>query len=145
MHDHHQCEEKENYLKLFHYYSCHYHKLIKVEEITSTKIIPDIWYKYTTMNVDVGTKKSSTKEMMDKWIAWEVATKKLYQEMRQELTAIGELDAAIFLDTYICDVSKELSHAERKSIKLESLGYDMEQIILMSEALDKKYKKKLGW
>ena len=61
------------------------------------------------------------------------------------LTAIGELDAAIFLDTYICDVSKELSHAERKSIKLESLGYDMEQIILMSEALDKKYKKKLGW
>jgi len=48
---------------------------------------------------------------MNKWIEWEKSTKKLYQEMRQELTIINDLDAALELDKYIRDVSKELSHA----------------------------------
>jgi len=65
--------------------------------------------------------------------------------MRQELTALGELDAAMCLDSYICDVSKELCHAEKKFIKLETLGYDINYIISWQDALIKKYKNKIGW
>ena len=65
--------------------------------------------------------------------------------MRQELTAIGELAAAMKLDCYICDVSSELHDAEKKLLRLETLNYDIQAIIEWSEVLHKKYKKKLGW
>jgi hypothetical protein len=65
--------------------------------------------------------------------------------MRQELTAIGELAAAMKLDCYICDVDKELHYAEKKLIKLETLGYDLATIISWQGKLHKIYKKKLGW
>ena len=65
--------------------------------------------------------------------------------MRQELTAIGELAAAMKLDCYICDVDKELHNAEKILIKLDTLGYDLSTIILWQDSLHKKYKKKLGW
>jgi len=75
MHDYHQCEEKQGYLCLLHYYSCHYHKLLKIEEIPLPKIIPETWYKYSTTDVDNGTKKGAVKELMEKWVQWERATK----------------------------------------------------------------------
>jgi len=65
--------------------------------------------------------------------------------MRQELIQINEIDAALQLDLHIRDVSKELAHAEKKLIKLETLGYDMYSIIEWQEKMEKKYKKKLGW
>ena len=65
--------------------------------------------------------------------------------MQQELIAIGEVAAAIKLEEYICDVSKELHDVEKKVIKLETLGYDIETIIKWQDSLHKKYKKKLGW
>jgi len=75
MHDYHQCEEKQGYLCLLHYYSCHSHKLLKIEEIPLPKIIPETWYKYSTTDVDNGTKKGAVKELMEKWVQWERATK----------------------------------------------------------------------
>ena len=65
--------------------------------------------------------------------------------MRQELTTIGELAAATYLDDYICAVTKELCHAEKKLLKLDTLSYDVYYIIEMQDKLAKKYKKKLGW
>ena len=145
MHNYHQCEEKQGYLCLIHYFSCHYHKLIQLEEIPTPKIIPDTWYKYTTMDVDISTKKSATKDMMDKWVTWERDTKKLYQEMRQALYTLGEVAAALKLDCYIKDVDDELIHAEKKKIKLETLNYDISTLISWSNSFKHKYKKKLGW
>jgi len=49
--------------------------------------------------------------------------------MRQELITIGEVAAALELDKYILDVTDELKHAEKKLIKLETLGYDIGKII----------------
>ena len=145
MHDYHQCEEKQGYLCLLHYYSCHYHKLLKIEEIPLPKIIPETWYKYSTTDVDNGTKKGAVKELMEKWVQWERATKQLYQEMRKELYVQGEVAAAIKIDCYIKDVDKELVHAEKKMIKLESLGYEISTLLKWSKDYKIKYKEKLGW
>lgn len=144
-HTYHAFEEKQGYRCLTHYYATHYFKLIQLEEISKSKLIPDTWYKYTTQAVDGNTKKNAVKELMNKWVVWEKDTKKLYQEMRQELTTIGELAAAMKLDCYICDVDKELHDAEKKLIKLETLGYDLATIISWQDKLHKIYKKKLGW
>jgi len=92
-------------------------------------IIPEAWYKYTTMAVDVNTKRSAVKDMMGKWVKWEQDTKKLYQEMRQELCTLGEVAAALEIDCFIKDVDDELVHAEKKFIKLETIGYDIGTII----------------
>jgi hypothetical protein len=65
--------------------------------------------------------------------------------MRQELCNIGEIAAALYIDQYICDVTKELCHAQKKLIKLETTGYDIIKIIEWQDDLCKKYKKKLDW
>lgn len=141
----HYMEEQSGYKKLLHYYASHYFKLLQLEDITKPKLIPDMWYKYTTQAVDTGTKKSAIKELMNKWIEWERSTKILYQQMRNELAAINELDAAIEIDSYIKDVSKELCQAEKELLNLEAINYDMTVIIPQQEVLYHKYKKKLGW
>lgn len=144
-HIYHTFEEKQGYCLLTHYYTSHYFKLLQLEEISKSKIIPETWYKYTTKAVDGNTKRNAVKELMTKWAEWERDTKNFYQEMRQELTSINELAAAMKLDCYIRDVSKELHQVEKDLIEFESTGYDIGNIIKWSHSLNKKYKKKLGW
>lgn len=144
-HIHHSSEEKYNYLQLSHYYMTHYFKLLKLENMSESKLIPETWYKYTTQAVDGGTKRNSIKELMEKWIKWEQETKKLYQEMRQELIQLNEIAAALYIDKFINDVDKELSHAQKKLIRLETIGFDLIEIMNWQERLYKKYTKKLGW
>ena len=141
----HQIAETKNFMCLQHYYMTHYFKLPVIENLEPTKLIPESWYKYTTMAVDAGTKRNAVKELMEKWVAWEQETKKLYQEMRQELCTLGEYAAALELDKYILDVAKELHHAQKKLIQLETIGYDIITIIDWQEDIYNKYKKKLGW
>lgn len=137
----HAIEETESYHKLLHYFSTHYHKLLQDKEIKSPELIPSNWYKYTTMDVDAGTKRSAIRELMTKWISWEKETKNLYQTMRQKLYEIGEIAAALEIDKLIIDVSEELKHAEKQFIKLESIGYDLPTIIDWQQPMYKKYKK----
>lgn len=144
-HTYHMVEEKCGYRCLNHYYATHYFKLVQLADIPKPKLIPDTWYKYSTQAVDVGTKRGAVKDLMTKWVEWERKTKKFYQEMQQELTTLGELDAAMKIDCYIRDVSKELHNAEKQLIKLETISYDIGTIISWQESLHKKYKKKLGW
>ena len=143
--DYHHFEEEQGYRQLSLYYATHYFKLLQIEEITKPKIIPETWYKYTAQAVDASTKQKTIKELMTKWVEWERSTKKLYQEMRQELAALNELDAAMKIDHYIYDVSKELSNVEQQLLDLEAINYDMSVIIPEQKSLQHKYKKKLGW
>lgn len=144
-HDSHEFEETCNYKQFHHYYMTHYFKLLQLTPIKNSTIIPEQWYKYTSYAVDINTRRTAIKDLMNKWIEWEKSTKKLYQEMRQELTIINDLDAALELDKYIRDVSKELSHAQKKLLTLESHNYDMTIIIDESSSMLEKYRKKLGW
>ena len=139
-HDYHHICETQGYRKLSHYYATHYHKLIKLEQLNQPQIIPDNWYKYSTLEVDINTKRSAVKELMQRWVNQEKETKTLYQSMRQELCSIGEVAAALKLECFICDVDEELVWAEKKWLKLETTGYDIGVILSMSELLHKKYK-----
>lgn len=139
-HDYHHICETKSYRELSHYYSTHYHKLIQLNKLDQPQIVPESWYKYTTLDVDISTKRNAVKELMTKWVKWETETKNLYQAMRQELCSIGEVAAALYIDCLICDVDEELVWAQKKQIKLETLGYDIGAIIQCSEALHKKYK-----
>ncbi len=141
----HYLEENKNYQQLSHYYSTHYYKLITKENITQPEIIPNNWYKYTTIVVDVGTKRNAIKDLMNHWITWERSTKKLYEDMQQELENLHEVSAALYINNFILDVTKELRQAEKHLIELESINYDMTKIIEWQEKMEKKYKKKLGW
>ncbi len=141
----HQIEEELNFRCLQHYYAKHWFRLIKIEDTPPIEIIPASWYKYNTHAVDTGTKRNSIKELMTKWINWEKETKTLYQSMRLELYTLGEVAAALDLDKYIMDVDKELRHAEKRLLELETIGYDIVKIMESQEELYKKYKKKLGW
>lgn len=145
LHVYHAREEKDNYLHLSHYYLSRYAKLLSIENLSEYKIIPETWYKYSTYVVDNNTKRNAIKELMEKWIKWEQETKKLYQEMRQELTVLGEIAAALYIDQYIIDVDEELHDAQKKLIRLETINYDLVEITNWQEHLYKKYKKKLGW
>ena len=143
--EYHFIEETNTYKLLLRYYSKHYYKLLQIENIERPKIIPETWFKYSTMAVDTGTKRNAIKDLTTKWVEWEKSTKKLYQEMRHELQELNEFAAAQFIDTLIADVNKELRHAERQLIMLETIGYDIVEIADQQEDLYKKYNKKLGW
>ena len=142
-HEYHHIDETKGYTCLLHFYSMRYHKLINVQDIPRPEIIPDTWYKYTTMAVDTGTKRSAVKTMMEKWVEWERDTKKIYQDMYKELCEIGEIAAANKVKCYICAVDEELIHAEKKLIKLETLGYDIGTIIGLQNHMYKKFEEKL--
>lgn len=142
-HEYHYIEETKGYECLLHYYSTRYHKLLDIKNIPEPDIIPTNWYKYTTMAVDVATKRTAVKTMMEKWVEWERNTKTLYQEMYKELFELGEITAANKINCFICDVDEELKHAEKKLIKLETLGYDIGSIVGWQQSIYKKYKKKL--
>ena len=145
LHRYHYIEELINYNRLLEYYNKFYRKLLKIENPNSQNIIPESWFKYTTLDVDTETKKSSIKELMNTWIKWERETKEFYQSMYNELLSIQEVDAAEYIKYYIHDVSKELCHAEKKLIKLETINYDIVHIAEWQSDLYNKYKKKLGW
>lgn len=146
-HLYHYMEEIKGYECLLHYYSTHYHKLLNTNDVPNPDIIPGTWYKYNTMEVDTNTKRNTVKTLMEKWVEWERETKKLYQEMYKEALSIGEVAAANKIECYICDVSDELKHAEKKLIKLETLGYDIGDIVKEQQPMYNKYKKRLkhGW
>lgn len=143
-HLYHSKEEQDSYHYLIHYYSTHYHKLLTIAP-EKHELIPQSWYKYTTMSVDKNTRQNAVKEYAQKQIDWERSTKTLYQEMRKELCEIGEIAAALLLDKYILDVTHELKHAEKLLLKLEAIGYDMPTIIDWQKPLKDKYTKKIGW
>lgn len=142
-HIYHWMEEEHGYECLLHYYSKHYHKLLDITPAAKPDIIPSTWYKYTTMAIDISTKRQATKDLMNKWLAWEQETKKLYCEMYKELCDLGEVADAMKIKYYICAVDDELIHIEKKLIKLETIDYNIGTIISWQKPMYNKYKKKM--
>ena len=112
-HEWHYAEETDGYRQLCDYYMTHYNMLIPVEPMNRPDIIPESWYRYTRHDVDSGTKNNGKEIGIKKWVEWERETKELYQEMWQELVAIGEIAAAQFISRFIRAVDEELKCAEK--------------------------------
>lgn len=142
-HDYHHFSEEACYRCVSHYYATHYFKLIKLGEIPQPKLIPEGWYNYKTQDVDAGTKRQAVKELMGKWINWEIKTKKLYEELYQELTNLREIAAAIHIKKYIIEVDKELELAQKKLNELETLDYNINTLVGCQDSMYKEFMYKL--
>lgn len=142
-HEYHSYEESKNCRCLHNFYLEQYYKMIPEKEVKKPDIIPSSWYKYEKMDVDANTKRTAVKEMMQKWVEWEKDTKKLLENSYKELDNLGEICAAMKMRYFLKDVSKELKHAQKKQIDLDSSGYDLSGIIKEQHALHAEYKKKL--
>ena len=140
-HDYHHFEEAINYRELSHYYTTHFFKLIQFNEQPKHNLIPDIWYKYTSQAVDSNTLRNSIKSLMKSWCEWELSTKKLYQQMYNELTSLSEVAAAHKISKYLCDVDKELHNIQKEILELEAINYNLDIILPEQSTLRNKYKK----
>lgn len=127
--EYHYIEETNNYLNLLHYYMITYQKLIEVKEPIEIDIIPASWYKHTREDVDNNTRRSAIKELMIKWVQWEKSTKTLLQQMYRELDALNEVAAAMYVKNCIEEVESELQNAQQKQLELETINYDLVEII----------------
>ena len=139
-HEYHYFEETLGYRKLCRYFMNHYHMFIPYDDMDDPKAIPDSWYRYTRQEVDASTKRTAVKSGIEKWVAWEKKTKRLYQDMYKELMNIGEVAAAEFIGCYVCDVDCELKHAERKHLDLESINYDLPTVVIEQHDVHEKYR-----
>lgn len=142
-HKYHYFEENNNYKKLSNYYLHHYNKIIKETPFKNPEIIPSSWYQYTRHDVNTTTRKNAIQAAMERWVNWERDTKKLYEELYQELIKLNEIASANEICKYIKDVDDELAKACQKHIELIADDYDISDIIVEQEQLVKRYKKKL--
>lgn len=118
-------DETDGYIELCEYYMHTHNKLIPTIPMQRPDVIPESWYMYMRQDVDNGTKKSSYKNAMKKWVDWETGTHDLLEDMCGELLNSGEIADAIYIARYIKDVSEELKEATDKHIRLESNGYEL--------------------
>ena len=135
----HFLEETQNYYYLCHYYMDHYHKMIDVGIVEQMKVIPSSWFKYDQFEVDNGTKRNAIRDMRKQWIDWEKSTKDLLQRMYKEMCDLNDIAGATKIEEVLCDVCEELKNAEKKWLKLETIGYDIGLIMDEQDALYNKY------
>lgn len=140
-HEYHYLAESIAYRKVCRYYTNHHNKIIEEVRIDVPEVVPSNWYKYDRQDVDMSTKKGAVKNGIVMWVDWERETKELYQNLYNELLALGEVASANFVASLICDVDHELKIAERHHLKLKSVDFDISMIIGVQDHLHKKYKK----
>ena len=142
-HEYHMFSEMKMLRKLHRYCLNHYNRLIEEDNFENPDIIPSSWYRYTRQDVDANTKRNAVKSGIEKWVAWESDTKKLYEKSYHELMELGEVAAANELSCFVCDVDRELKCAQRKHLDLMSADYSMEYILFDQDMLHDKYKEKM--
>ena len=142
-HEYHFLKESCAYRKLCRYYVNHYNKLIPETRFDEPDIIPEGWYSHKRQDVDQTTKKNAVKSGLVKWVDWETQTKKLYQEMYQELLDNGSVASAEFLCEYIADVDCELQDAYMYWLSKEAMNYDMSVIIEEQAQKVEKYESRM--
>ena len=142
--EYHYYEESKNYRCFLNYCLNHYHKIVQESPIDELEIIPTNWYKYMKMDVDTSTKKSGIRELIKKWINWEKETISLLGSSYKGLYDLGELAAAFRVQSMLAEVSDELAGAQEQYINLETINYDLSQVIAEQQLLYDIYKIKIN-
>lgn len=142
MHEYHFLREAADMRGISRYYLNHYNYLLPSVEVKDPAIVPSGWYKYHRKDIDASTKRQAIRTGMEKWCAWEEATKKLYQESYSTLCDMGEVAAACKVKELVSDVDMELKCADRLHIKLQSVDYDLCTIFLMQDEMHESYREK---
>ena len=143
-HNYHFLAETMSYRKLCKYYINHHGKLIDEGKIENPGIIPESWYRYERKDVDISTKKNAVRSGLEKWHAWETATKKLYEQMYVELINQNEVASAEFVKGLVCDVDHELKKVEGYWLDKTATNFELPRIIAEQVKKHDKYKKKIA-
>jgi len=141
-HEYHFIQETMNYRSLNRYFINHHNMLIPNVRVDDPEIIPESWYAHKREDVDITTEKNAVKTGLTKWVEWERETKKLYEQMYQELMNMGEVASAQKILCFVKDVDCELKKAERYWLNKEATGYDMTEIIAEQDKKHRKYQMK---
>lgn len=137
--EHRFIEESVSYRKLQNFYLNLCGKIINISPPDDPQIISPTWYKYTKFAVDISTKKNGIRDLVKKWYEWEKETLKLWETYYKELYEQKEIFAATYIQRLIEEVGAELLRAETLYINLDSINYDMSQIIAEQPQLCQRY------
>ena len=142
-HEYHYIKETCEYRSLCRYFINHHNKLIPYSDVENPNIIPSAWYSHIRDDVDTTTKRNAVKSGLTVWVNWEKETKKLYEDMYNELIKIGEVASAFKVKELICNVDCELKKAERYHLNKKATDYDILLIIEEQHKKHEKYRKKM--
>lgn len=142
-HEYHYISENLSYRQVNNYFIHHYNRLIQDGQFNVSKIVPDQWYQHNRSDVSSETKKVSLQSGIEAWVKWERSSKKTYETLYYELLQLKEIAAAGMVKILIQDVDGELAIAEQEWIKIKSLEYNVNDIMLEQDNILKKYKNKI--
>lgn len=135
--------ENYNLLQLKQYYISHYYTLPHPEKLEAIEVIPASWLKYARADVDSTTKRQAINKSLNIWLTWEKETKLFLENHYAQLLENKDSAAASFVLQFIEDVTEEIQEVYDKIIELESINYDMIEIVKEQEAYYNQYHKKL--
>lgn len=135
--------QTKSYLRLKQYYLENYKKMIVEKQVEPFKLIPQSWYKYQKLQVDVSTKRITIRDLFKKWLQWEESTQLLLNNSYQQLYDLKQFLSCAKVLTLLGEVNEELEQLRNQYINLESSGYDMVFILESQSQLYTKYKHKI--
>ena len=142
-HKYHYICETVSRAKVHKFYIDNYNKLLIDNFVNSGSIIPTGWNKLTRFDVDPATKRTAVKNGLAEWHKWEKSTVELYSQMLKELYELGEMAAYGEVKKLLKDAIEEVRFAEKKTIHLTALNFDMSDIYDEQDDIYKCYHKKL--
>lgn len=143
-HDYHYLSETLSFRKIQKYYIDHYNRLTAAPQPNIIEVIPPSWYDITRQEVSVNMRKDSIQKGMLAWRNWEHETKKLYEQIYQDLISINEVASAEQVRELIIDVDEELAEVERMQLEILSTDTDLSYLIPEQKSLRKEYTKKIN-
>ena len=138
--EHQYLAESKTYRDLAAFYTHQYGKLLKSDQVEDPKVIPQAWYKYDRMDVDISTKRNGIEAGFKIWKDWENETVKLYSELMKELYTMGDIPAYCYLMKIIETVNSEFHRIVDRILVLAGTNYDMTYISEAQEDLIEKFK-----
>ena len=141
-HKYHYLSELHSYNCLLEYYINKYNKLINIKPNTDINIIPQNWYKFTKLDVDVSNIRGGIKTGLSKWLEWENETLNIFKESYKYVFDV-DVTFGDLLKNLISDVEGEIKTINESILRNKATDYDI--IVIMSEqdAYCKKYKNKI--
>ena len=136
-------EESKNYRALQNFYLQYYNKILIEDDYEKPHLIPSSWTKYKKVEVDIGTKRSTLREMMKTWIDWEEETVQLLSKDYKELNDAEDFYGSFYIKEMLKETEKELEEARTEYISLETIGYDINVIVPEQKSLYDKYTRRM--
>lgn len=122
-------EESKARQKLSEYYIKHRGRLIESKRISVNDVIPIEWYQKDRCSITSEDISKALKYAINVWVSWEQQTKDLYAESYTHSLELGFVAEASYILNLLKDVDDELEKAESLQMFLESIRYDIIEIM----------------